>query len=397
MKIKLRKVYYEITMTGLLFIGVTGFVFIAAMNSQANLLFWALGVMVGAFLMSGVFGWIFLRGMHVTRMLADHAVARAPMDVQYLVTNEKRRWPCFALRLTEARYTGDLTVVPEGYCLHLSPGQSTTVRAHLVAPQRGLVELAELRICCSFPFGFINRAVHLRMPRAVVVYPRIGQLNSNVLKQVHGSASTASLSSTTRGGHDEFYGLREYRPGDNVRAIHWRRTARTGELVVREMTAEMPPTVLLMLDLRQWSNMSDGRGQAERAIELAASWVCHAMQQNFAVAMLVPGLPESTGAVVQAHCSRGHRALLLETLARIDLEKIRPDAPLGMPKLHLPRECINVTLRGQDDVRGEWSVDTATTTLAMDDPGSANWVSFDDAAPPAEPAAPAAAQAADIL
>ena len=51
-----------------------------------------------------------------------------------------------------------------------------------------------------------------------------------------------------RGGMDEFYGLKEFRTGENPRWIYWRRSARTGALVAKEMTQVSPPRLMLLVD-----------------------------------------------------------------------------------------------------------------------------------------------------
>ena len=51
-----------------------------------------------------------------------------------------------------------------------------------------------------------------------------------------------------RGGQDEFYGVKEYRRGENPRWIYWKRSARTGTLVTREMTLVTPPRILLLVE-----------------------------------------------------------------------------------------------------------------------------------------------------
>ncbi len=53
---------------------------------------------------------------------------------------------------------------------------------------------------------------------------------------------------TTRGGSDDLLGLRAYRPGDDTRQVHWRKTAAAGHLVLREHTAEGAPEIEIELD-----------------------------------------------------------------------------------------------------------------------------------------------------
>ncbi len=268
-----RRTYYELTSAGFVFAGVVAFVLMAAVNSQTNILFWALGVVTGALLISAVLGSLLLKKLVVTRSVADHAIAGEPVEVQYRVANAKRFMPSCAIRVTEARHTGELATLPEGYCLHLGPGQTTFVTTYLVPKHRGVVELHEQRVCCSFPFGFINRAVHTVLPQKITVFPRVGMLSRGLLARSRTFSSTGSVSSPNRGGADEFYGLREYVAGDPLRSIHWRRSARTGKLVVRELTSDTPPTIVVVVDVRVWRDLPDGRVKAEQAIELAASCI----------------------------------------------------------------------------------------------------------------------------
>ena len=50
-----------------------------------------------------------------------------------------------------------------------------------------------------------------------------------------------------RGGSDEFYGVKEFRTGENPRWIYWRRSARTGTLVSKEMSQVAPPRLLVLV------------------------------------------------------------------------------------------------------------------------------------------------------
>ncbi len=99
------------------------------------------------------------------------------------------------------------------------------------------------------------------------------------------------MTSSIRRGNDEFYGLREYRAGDNVRSIHWRSTARTGRLTIREMASNAPPQMIIVLNLPQLRTTANAAVEIERAVELAASLLCYAFLENFAVALAIPGQP----------------------------------------------------------------------------------------------------------
>jgi uncharacterized protein (DUF58 family) len=376
-----RRTYYELTFVGFVFVGVACFVLIAAINSQTNILFWTLGVVLGALILSAVVGNLLLKKLEVTRSLPDHTVAGQSAEVLYKLRNGKRLWPSCAIRISEARHTGDLAVVPEGYCLHLAPGQRTLVMSHLVSRRRGVLELRELRVCCSFPFGFINRAIHFIQPQRMIVFPRIGVLSRELIARSRTFSSSGAISTLNRGGTDDFFGLRDYLPGDNIRAIHWRRSARTGELVVKEMTSNSPPTIVVVLDLRPWREVADGRLICERAIELAATWICRGLLDHFSVGLILPGSSNEIPSAVSS--GKTQRQILLETLAILDLRTIKPEASdsraTGLPE-HLSRkaEYVVIALTEQTAMLDMVPPGCTYTLLTMDDKDSRHWVYFSD-------------------
>jgi len=376
-----RRTYYELTFVGFVFVGVTCFVLIAAINSQTNILFWALGVVLGALILSAIMGNLLLRKLNVIRSIPDHTVAGQSTEVLYKLTNEKRYWPSCAIRITEARHIGDLKIVPDGYCLYIAPGRQTLVMSHLVARRRGMLELRELRVCCSFPFGFVNRAIHFIQPQRIIVFPRIGVLSRELMARSRTFSPSGTISTLNRGGTDDFFGLREYHPGDSIRAIHWRRSARTGDLVVKEMTSNSPPSIVVAVDLRSWRDIPDGRLACERAIELAATWICRGLLDHFSVGLILPGSTRVIPAIISS--GKTQRQILLEALALLDLRNINPDASnsaaAGLPE-HMSQkaEYIVITLTEQSAMLDMVPVGCAYTLLTMDDKDSINWVHFAD-------------------
>ena len=363
------------TFVGFIFAGIAAFVLIAAVNSQTNVLFWALGVVIGALMLAAVVGHLLLRDLIIQRAVADHGVAGESLDVHYRLSNPKRWLPACAIRITEARFTGMMDRVPDGFCLHLGPRQSTVVMAHLIPAKRGIIELREQRISSSFPLGFITRALHVLRIQRIIVYPRIGFLSRQLLARSRTFFSTGSMTSFRSEGSDEFFSLREYVPGDPIRSIHWKRSARTGQLVVRSLTSDSPPTIVVVVDLRFWATTANGLELSERAIELAAAWICRGLMDHFSVGLQIPGNPRPTPTMINA--SRGQRQVLLESLARIDVAAIRPQTVSpSYEKQAKYAEYVIVNLRGEDARFDMVPSGCAYTLLSMDDPGAHEWITF---------------------
>ena len=371
----------HITAPGMIFLGITTFVMVAALNSGTNLLYLAFGLMLGAFLASAFLSRLSLKQIDVRRVMTDHVVTGEPAIIQYQLTNRKRFWPCFAIRIAETNIDSHLSEAPQGYCMHIAPGKSANILARLVASRRGLVALTDIRLTCSFPFGFVSRTVLLHRPEPLVVYPRIGTLNRHLALRCRESTETGTMTSSVRRGNDEFYGLREYRAGDNIRSIHWRSTARTGQLTIREMASNAPPQMVIVLDLRRWRDHPDalvgpdGPGQVERAIELAASLLCYAFLENFAVALAVAGSGSDVPPIPQM--GREARATLLHRLAILDPQKLDDHSAIPIPNRLAGRaEWVIISLRRDDPMRDLLPSSARHTQLALDSPEAATWVHF---------------------
>src|ERR1035437_16272 len=104
---------HEVTLTGFVFMGITLFVLLAAINSGTNILYLAFGLMLGGLVVSGIVSAISLRNVDVKRIMPDHVVAGEPAQIEYILTNKKRRWPCFAVRITEIKASSALAKVPD--------------------------------------------------------------------------------------------------------------------------------------------------------------------------------------------------------------------------------------------------------------------------------------------
>ena len=102
--------------------------------------------------------------------------------------------------------------------------QETAYRRTL--PRRGVHRLSGLRVSTRFPFGLLRRSMDVDAPAELLVYPALLPVRDAVLSS--GLAELNDRQSTARTRRGEFESLREFRPGDDPRDIHWRTSARRG-------------------------------------------------------------------------------------------------------------------------------------------------------------------------
>jgi uncharacterized protein (DUF58 family) len=133
--------------------------------------------------------------------------------------------------------------------------------------RRGRVELGSLTVECSAPFGLFRRARQIHAIQHVLVHPRwVPIARVGLLDASTGADDGRELS---RAGA-ELAGTRRYVSGDPWRHIHWRNSARTGHLMVKEFDARGDRAFVFLLDPVARSGTSEAFDDAVRLAATAA-------------------------------------------------------------------------------------------------------------------------------
>lgn len=110
--------------------------------------------------------------------------------------------------------------------------------------RRGPLGATDWRIGTSDPVGFFVSRRNVTPSDVALVLPRFASLANRVgVRELEAAAAAPRA-----GSGNDLFGVREYRGGDPLRRIHWRSTARHGELVVREYEPPGIRTVCIVLD-----------------------------------------------------------------------------------------------------------------------------------------------------
>lgn len=163
----------------------------------------------------------------------------------------------------------------------LRPGQTASVVYHLATHRRGELTVGPLAIVKRDPFGMWQGRRPVGDELTLLVHPRIHQLDprpSGRARHVEGPVSDSAPRGTLT-----FHSLREYVAGDDVRRIHWRSSARTGTLMVREHVDTSLPSTVVVLDTRAERYRGDG---FEDAVDVAASVVAASQARGFPVHLI---------------------------------------------------------------------------------------------------------------
>jgi uncharacterized protein (DUF58 family) len=277
---------FDFSLTGLVYCLMMGFMGLAAINGQANLLFGVFGLMIGILLISGVICRTVIRRLSVTRILPETAEVGRPATILYQFKNNKRYWPSLSVHLAELDGVEAFTAQPAAYLLHAAAKMTATVPTEVIPKRRGICRLNTYQIATSFPFGFIRRARAYDQADTMMVYPAVGKVSERLLAMCRSAEKVGASQKPQGGGQDEFYGVKEYRAGENQRSIYWRRSAKApGLLVSKEMTQVAPPRLMLMVDTHIGDAAPADFAAVERVIAMAGSLASHALEQDMAVGL----------------------------------------------------------------------------------------------------------------
>ncbi|MEJ5944476.1 DUF58 domain-containing protein [Pseudokineococcus basanitobsidens] len=215
-----------------------------------------------------------------------------------------------------------LRAAPRFVVDRLPAGTSASVRYALRADVRGVHRVGPLRLVSRDPLGLVELPVSTRATDPLVVVPATVHLPP---LRLHGGAGGATASDPGTGEDDVV--PREYRAGDDRRRVHWRTSARQGELMVRrdERPRRASASVLLDLGAGEVSGPDDGAGHDafELAVTAAASAAERLALDDVAVRLLT-GSPADAGR--EGGRGRGAR---LERLAAVAPTTAEPSEPAG--------------------------------------------------------------------
>jgi uncharacterized protein (DUF58 family) len=225
-----------------------------------------------------------LRRLQARRRIDGPVFAQTPFTVLIEVFNPQRRVQ-FGFWVEDRAPVGGAS----WFVVQLRPQERVRWQRDITLPLRGAHPWQGLAARSGYPFGLVQRLLQLTPAQEVVVLPRLGKLHRGRLRRF--LSHTAPLADRFRSMPRaaplallDFHGLRPFRSGDSPRWIHWRTSARRGELMVREYDSATTDNLVLVLDLcvapevpnldgdpAPWTR--DPTFLLERAVSLAAT-VC---------------------------------------------------------------------------------------------------------------------------
>lgn len=307
---------FHITKVGLWFFVFLLIIVVAATNTGNNGLFLVLAVMGASMVVSELIGRFNVSRLAIALEAPAEIFANRPSHLNVTVRNRSRWLPRWLLATT----VEPSDIEPESHqprrrprptlVAHLPPKSQESVRLDLLMRRRGRLTVRYAHLTSLFPLGFFRKGRRYRCNLELLVYPEI--FDSSTMRPEQFGKSGEESTRRAGWGH-ELLGLRSFRQGDDPRSIHWKQTARTGSMILKEREMEENRRLLIVFDnaIGKLASRTDRR-RFERLVSEAATAAVDHLDNGFEVSLIT-----REGTLPFASGSR-QRLNVLEALALVE-------------------------------------------------------------------------------
>ena len=220
--------------------------------------------------------------------------------------------------------------------IRLHAGEERVIALELRPTRWGLYDVGAVEVRARDPLRLVVWKSRFARTRTLKAYPRVEWL-SRAVTPVETQANSGSEVARVKGDGIEYADLRDYVPGDRVRAINWRASARRGDLVVNERHPERNTDVVLFLD--SFTDVrADGRSTLDDAVRATATLASRYLERRDRVGLIAFG-----GILRWLRPGMGHwqRVMLIETLLETGVEPTYTWREVsGIPARILPPKAL---------------------------------------------------------
>ncbi|MEE9562539.1 MAG: DUF58 domain-containing protein [Thermoanaerobaculia bacterium] len=318
----------RITKVGLWYIVLTILVAVPAANTGNNALYLVEAFLLALLVVSGVASRQNLRRLDLGFEPPAEIYAKQPFSIRYTIHN-RGRFMSRRLLVVAGVGEGKPTLIP-----HIPIQGTDRGLMEVQVEHRGIHQVPYLHFSSIFPLGLFRKGLRYRIDRQLLVYPEVDTTRSVSVEQLGGEGE---LPSTDAGAGYDLLSLRLFREGDDRRGIHWKQTARTGNLIFMERAADTGRRLSIQLD-NAVGDLADPEDilRFERLVSRAATATHHCLKSDYEVELITRSglVPFGRGGF--------HRRRILEHLALLETVPRQRDplvdSNLAAPRLRLHME-----------------------------------------------------------
>jgi len=218
---------------------------------------------------------------------------------------------------------------------YLGPRSSLEIKYRSLCSHRGKYKIGPFSLYFFDPWGIFFLKKNYYLYSEFYVYPKIFNIQK-LPPLVKGNVPWFGIETNRVSGDEhDFFGVREYKPGDPIKRIHWFSTARKNSLIVKEFQQRAFFNATIIFDLDKDKNFGEGKNSvAEYTIRIAASIADYLIQRNVSLEVIA-----HAGEIVRLPSNKGpdHLEDILRALAvaqaesRVNLGELLSEYADGIP------------------------------------------------------------------
>ena len=271
---------------------------------------------------SYLLGWFALRGLEFEREMPQMAWEGEEGRINYIARNPSRI-ARFFLSVQETLPAWVEMVEEDAPLFNVAAEDVAAVSQSVRFLRRGVFAADGFDVTAMDPLGVFAFTRRIPSEGELVVYPMPQALRSTALTGTERYGWQEFTSRLLRGSSVDPDGVRPYVPGDSMRRIHWRQTARTGKLNVIEFEEALASNLVIALDVGGATDADEEVDSPfEYAARMAASLAQEAINQGASVRLMLPAQATEAKPILNAAAREGrgqsHLLLILDALARVE-------------------------------------------------------------------------------
>ena len=348
-------------------LALAGLSFLAAQGTGIRLFFHLFYLLLALLALSYVWAWLNLRGLQVQREAFTHR-SQVGEQARERVTI-RNLWPIPKLWL-ELQDHSTMPQHSSGFVTYLPGHDRRRWVTRTPCTMRGKFSLGPATLVSGDPFGIFRLERKVPGSSEVLVYPQTTALPGFSLPSAE-LPGGQDVKSRTYHVTPNVASIREYQPGDSFNRIHWRSTARSGQLMVKEFELDPTAEIYLVLDMQErvQQHLLDEAAPSRRAaagsrpvrelriaesteeygVLAAASIARHMLEQNRTVGLVSWGQHRE---VLPAERESRQLFKMLEALAVLRAHGAQPLAEvLAAESVRFGRNCTLVIITASLDER----------------------------------------------
>lgn len=225
----------RMTLTGWCLVIVSLCLGVAAYNTTSNILFLTLSLLLSSLILSGILSLINFKKLNWDMRVPAHLRVGETGVADIFLVNNKSIFPSMSIsfHLQSEIVAKEASVYLQNV---LNPGKSCILKWSITPQKRGRFKLSLVGVQSQFPFGFLRKTILGDSHAEVIVWPaRVGYAFQFFGEGYRISSGTAKKRA---GQGSDLLNIRPYVRGDAPRSVHWKATARTGRLMIRQLAQE---------------------------------------------------------------------------------------------------------------------------------------------------------------